>query len=1027
MKIFLGIQAFFLVISVFTGGFNFKLWSMLDTASMIQSIGITAWVVVHPRSAEYKRTLKKQIPAISSCMKAALALVVLVVTLGRAFAQGTVVLENQNTGLVKQWTSVTDQTPISVPKNGGYVQLFAAAKGFPLPQPLVSLTPFGAFLNFTSLAGFLAANPGWIAYGTVPIASAAGMFSGGTYTLYIPEGAQADYVVIGWTGSYSNLDVALAAFNNGSPQVFLGESNVATTPTGDPLATPPGIPVSLGPTFSGMILAPPGCLGPYFVRFTPQPANQTVVLGATATFYVHAEACPLPSYQWYFNGASIFGGADGLLQITNAQLTNAGAYYAVVVDYFGVAHTSAVATLTVLTKPVITSAPESQTAFVGSEVSFQVSAAGVSPLAYQWLFNGSALSGAGSTDLQLTNLQLSQSGTYTVLVTNTYGAVTSPPAILTVIASPPTILVPPWNRTAVAGRFMDFVVSAEGSLPLSYQWFFNGSAVAGATGTDLHFTNVQVSQSGNYTVVVTNVFGGIRSAPAVLNVIRAANNPVGAVIGWSATNTLPAGLSDVIAISAGGDHDLALKTDGTVVAWGENTFGQSTVPAGLNNVIAVAAGGYHNLALKTDGTVVAWGFNDEGQAAVPIGLSNVIAIAAPGLRSLALKSDGTVVAWGNSLLGEGIVPADLNGVTAIAAGVYHNLALRFDGRVVEWGYTQGSVPEDLSAVIAIAAGGDNSLALKSDGTVVAWGRNYNGQSTVPAGLSGVIGIATGADVWNIANTHSLALKSDGTVVAWGDNSSGQASVPPCLADVIAVSAGAYHSLALVGHSPMVQAYPASQTTEAGANVTLIARTNRFEALSFQWFFNTTNALPGGTNAVLQLTNVQPAQAGAYTVVVPSITGALTSTPAMLAVIPPVERRMVPALSLLGQPGSLMKLENTDAVGSAPAWVTFDTAVLADTSQWYFDVSRPLPPRRFYRAWQTGVPAIIPSINLYMVPTITLFGTVGSSVRVDYINQFGPSDAWVKLDTVTLTNTSQLHFDVSAPGQPPRLYRLVQVP
>ncbi len=162
VKIFLGIQAFFLVVSVFTGGFNFKLWSMLDTALMIQSIGITAWVVVHPRSAEYKRVLKKQIPPISSCMKAALTLVVLVVTLGMGFAQGTVVLENQTNGLVKQWTSFSDQTLISVPESGGYVQLIAAPIGFPLAEPLVGLTPFGANRNFTSLAAFLGANPGWV-------------------------------------------------------------------------------------------------------------------------------------------------------------------------------------------------------------------------------------------------------------------------------------------------------------------------------------------------------------------------------------------------------------------------------------------------------------------------------------------------------------------------------------------------------------------------------------------------------------------------------------------------------------------------------------------------------------------------------------------------------------------------------------------------------------------------------------------------------------------------------------------------
>ena len=78
------------------------------------------------------------------------------------------------------------------------------------------------------------------------------MFSGGTYTLSpFPEGAEAEYVVIGWTGGYSNLDAALAAFYDGNAQVFLGELDVATTATGDPLATPPGIPVSLGTRSSG--------------------------------------------------------------------------------------------------------------------------------------------------------------------------------------------------------------------------------------------------------------------------------------------------------------------------------------------------------------------------------------------------------------------------------------------------------------------------------------------------------------------------------------------------------------------------------------------------------------------------------------------------------------------------------------------------------------------------------------------------------------------------------------------------------
>src|ERR1035437_7282178 len=105
-----------------------------------------------------------------------------------------------------------------------------------------------------------------------------------------------------------------------------------------------------------------------------------------------------------------------------------------------------------------------------------------------------------------------------------------------------------------------------------------------------------------------------------------------------------------------------------------------------------------------------------------------------------------------------------------------------------------------------------------------------------------------------------------------------------------------------------------------------------------------------------------------------------------------------------------------------------TMTLSNSSQSYFDLSEPLPPQRFYRAWQTGTPSVVPSLSLPgLVPAITLTGNMGDSLRLDYINQFGPIDAWVTLATMTLTNTSQLYFDTSSIGQPQRLYRLVQVP
>jgi hypothetical protein len=93
---------------------------------------------------------------------------------------------------------------------------------------------------------------------------------------------------------------------------------------------------------------------------------------------------------------------------------------------------------------------------------------------------------------------------------------------------------------------------------------------------------------------------------------------------------------NVIAIAAGVGHSLALKSDGTVLAWGQNGAGESTVPTNLSGVIGIAAGGYHSLAVKSDGTVVAWGCDNYGQSTVPVNLSGAVAISGGDYHTLAI-------------------------------------------------------------------------------------------------------------------------------------------------------------------------------------------------------------------------------------------------------------------------------------------------------------------------------------------------------------------------------------------------------
>jgi len=458
----------------------------------------------------------------------------------------------------------------------------------------------------------------------------------------------------------------------------------------------------------------------------------------------------------------------------------------------------------------------------------------------------------------------------------------SPTALLSGVVELPgalEIVSQPKNISVGIGVDARFSILAEGSTPLQYQWRAGGNDLPGETKATLVIPDAQPAQSGPFSVVVTNASGALTSSTAWL--------AVGGIVTWGATssfdtrNQVPPGLASVLAIAAGERHDLALKPDGTVAAWGENLYGQLNVPVGLTNVVALAAGLYHSLALKADGTVVAWGYDPHRGAWVPDDLTNVVAIAAHGFGSLALRTDSTVVAWGD---GDGArptapAPAGLSNVVAIAAGGEQNLALKADGTLVAWDYVTGAwlpVPPEVTNVVAISAGESHDLALRADGTVVAWGDDSLGQADVPGGLRDVVAIAAGL-------FHSLALKNDGTVVAWGSGYDGEINVPPSLPDVVAIAAGDGHSLALLRDgAPNLTLQPRDLLAGQGGSPCFVAKAVGLQAMRYQWRFNGKD-IAGATNDAYSVVNAQPADAGLYSVAIANPVGTSMSRLAKLII------------------------------------------------------------------------------------------------------------------------------------------------
>jgi alpha-tubulin suppressor-like RCC1 family protein len=567
---------------------------------------------------------------------------------------------------------------------------------------------------------------------------------------------------------------------------------------------------------------------PVAPTITSQPAGMAVQVGSSALFAVQASGSAPFTYQWTRGGVDIPGATAASYTTPVSVLGDNGASFAVRVGNAAATVTSTAALLQVSVVPVapaITVQPANVVARGAGNTTLTVTATGTA-LAYQWLKSGSVMAGATSATLTLNGVALADAGAYAVLVSNTAGAVVSNAALLSVIA--PSVMRP----MVSAGREHSLAVSgtgqvfawgrgAEGQLGI----VFPDPAVtvrAGAVMTAL--TGAKQVSAGQFHSVALLADGTVQAWGD-----QSGGTPTGTADLFT-PNAVP-GLSGMVQVSAGFRTTAALDATGKVWAMGAGVtslLGDGSTSAAATYVPQLVTGlqnhnvvqfeysrgrpstgaQIHQLALLADGSVLAWGDNAFGQVGgagvgtrvgctdtvvtgpkvcTPVvvpGVANAVQVAPGSVFSAALLADGTVRAWGFAGVSALTNPNDtvdtpwtlpgLANIVSIASGTRHLLALAADGTLYGWGFndhgelgnasavgTTVTVPTVISAaqfgspIRSIAAGDEFSLVVLQDGSVYSFGLNSASSITVQYGQLGqnstVLSTATPGYVRDLAN------------------------------------------------------------------------------------------------------------------------------------------------------------------------------------------------------------------------------------------------------------------------------------
>ncbi|MBC8244538.1 MAG: immunoglobulin domain-containing protein, partial [Verrucomicrobia bacterium] len=623
------------------------------------------------------------------------------------------------------------------------------------------------------------------------------------------------------------------------------------------------------------------------IAIAEQPSGGSKVLGETVTVAVAVTGSEPITYQWMRNGTVLAGANDASIVLENLSAADAGEYTVRVSNPAGEV-LSDVAVVSVDSPPEMVELSGDQSAPVGGNVELAVVAAGNEPLSYQWVKDGVLMEGATSASLILANLDTTDSGSYTVVVTNSAGRLESDPIVVSVI-QPVSIVLQPESATAAIGGKAVFEVAVTGSAPVSYQWKLNGESLPSQTAAKLVIEEVAAVDGGTYTVTASNASNSVESDGAELTIqtppiiTKIAGNQQAAV-----------GDTVTLWVTAVGTPPLSYqwKREGVVIPGGTGATLE------LADLVSLDAGQYTVEISNSAGSTVSDPIEVSVAAAPQI-------VSQPASRNIGLNARLilTVSATGSGLgyqwyrdgqVIEGAIEAVMTVPNAGSAdsGIYH----------VTVSNTVGSATSETAEVVVVAA--PDILAQPEGGFAPLGGEFVMSVEAKGAGEVAyqwrVDGVVLEGRTQNVLNLTELKLSDAGVYAVEVVNAAGITKSEEAEVQVLI-------PVSVIEH-------PQDQSVVAGSLVLFEAVIAGSNPIAYQWYFNG-NPVEAAIEASLRVENASNEHLGGYHVVASNPVSTVTSEAGTLVV------NLPPAVASHPAGGTVTKGDDTtfvvEATGTGP--------------------------------------------------------------------------------------------------------------